>query len=426
MKKTLVALALASISTVTLAQSNVTIYGTVDVSGQGYTQSNIKNPVGAAAGYDGGSTFNMQSNSSLLGFKGVENLGNGTTALFQIETTLNVTGQQSTASKSDGGGSVSLGGVATNSGNSVFGGLRDTYLGVDTRYGGVKAGYISTPFRSSLYAFDVMPGGTGPSDIGKQMGSIRMGAASGNDQFSSSIRATSIQYQLPTLYGVNGSIMYTGSNNNGTTNQTTLAGCTNDTSACTAVPQSVFGFNLGWTGYGVNVQGAFQQANNNFTDVANMSKDNYGNYTSYLLGAAYTGIPGLKLTTAYVRNTLGTNGTVSYGPNTVVTNGAGKLSNNQVYVGASYRTGNWEPAVAATWTSDVNGSQYQQLGSRQWTARVGYYLSKRTQLYSVISNINNSTNQTYTFGQQTSNLGTSPLTSGSNLLTYGVGLRTNF
>lgn len=426
MKKSLVALSIATISGVALAQTNVTIYGVADVSGQGFNQSNVKNGSADTNGYNGGNTFNLQSNSSLIGFKGSEDLGNGVKALFQAETTLNLTGQQATSSKTDGGGAVNLGGVAVGSGNSVFGALRDSYIGLTGKYGSGLAGYLSTPFRSSLTSFDVMPGATGSSDISKQMGSIRMGAASGGDSFSSAVRSTGLVYAIPTLYGVNGSVMYSGSNNNGTTNQTNLGACNGDTSACTATPQSIFAVNLGWTGYGVNVQGAFQQANNNFSDNADITKDNYGDYTSYLIGTSYTGITGLKLSTVYVRNTLGTNGTVNYGAGNNATTGAGKLSNNQLWAGASYRMGNWEPAVSASWTSDVNGSQYQQLGSRQWTGRVGYYLSKRTQVYGLVSNLNNSANQTWTFGQQTSNLGTSASTSGSNLFTYGAGLRTSF
>jgi hypothetical protein len=181
--------------------------------------------------------------------------------------------------------------------------------------------------------------------------------------------------------------------------------------------------NLGWTGYGVNIAGAFQQANNNFApSAAAPTSNNIGDYTSYLIGAAYTGIAGLKLSTVYNRNTLGTNGSVGSGASTV-TQGAGKLTNNQLYAGASYRAGNWEPRVSAVWSSDINGSQAQQLGARQWTANVGYYLSKRTQVYGLVSNLNNSGNQNYTFGQQSANLKS---TNGQNNFTYGLGLRTNF
>ena len=419
MQKKIVALAVAGLSTAAFAQTNVTIYGVADVSGQGFNQTSVKNqPSGVNYG---GNTFNLQSNSSLIGFKGTEDLGNGLKALFQAETTLNLTGQQAVSSPADGGGAKGLGGAAYGTGNSAFGALRDTYVGVDSKYGAAMAGYLSTPIRSTLTSFDVMPGATGSSQIDKQMTAMRLGGAIGATQFQTAIRATAIAYAMPTLYGFNGSIAYTGSNNNGTNNTTPAYLCSgSDTSACSIAPQSAWGLNLGWTGYGVNIAGAFQQNNNNVAPVTGTNIGNLGDYTSYLVGAGYTGIAGLKLSTAYIRNTLGTNGT------TVLGNGASKLTNNQLYAGASYRVGNWEPRVSATWNSDVNGSNVQQLGSRQWTANVGYYLSKRTQVYGLVSNLNNSANQTYTFGQQTSNLGAVAGQAGSNLFTYGAGLRTTF
>jgi predicted porin len=107
-------------------------------------------------------------------------------------------------------------------------------------------------------------------------------------------------------------------------------------------------------------------------------------------------------------------------------NGAGKLTNNQLFAGVSYRFGNWEPRVSATWSSDLDGSNVQQLGSRQWTLNTGYYLSKRTQVYGLISNLNNSANQDYNFGQATVGLGSQTQARGSNMFTYGAGLRTTF
>jgi len=411
MQKKIVALAVAGLSTAAFAQTNVTIYGVADVSGQGFNQSSVKAANAAANGYNGGNTFNLQSNSSLMGFKGTEDLGNGLTAMFQAETELALTGNASAAGPQ----------YATTS--NLFKNIRDTYVGVNSKYGTVMGGYISTPMRSSLTSFDVMPGATGSSQIDKQMTAMRFGAPLTGTQFQTAVRATAIAYAMPTLYGFNGSIAYTGSANNGTTNSTAPASCasaTNDLSACTIAPQSALSMNLGWTGYGVNVQGAFQQHNNNLTPVAGNNIGNYGDYTSYLIGAAYTGVAGLKLSTVYVRNTLGTNGVTA-----VTANGAGKITNNQLFAGASYRVGNWEPRVSATWSSDMDGSSIQQLGSRQWTANVGYYLSKRTQVYGLVSNLNNSANQTFTFGQQQSNLGGNA-TSGSNLFTYGMGMRTTF
>ena len=98
MQKKIVALAVAGLSTAAFAQTNVTIYGVADVSGQGTTMTGEKRPTGATE-QGQGSTFNLQSNSSLIGFKGTEDLGNGLKALFQAETTMNMTGNHSQQSQ---------------------------------------------------------------------------------------------------------------------------------------------------------------------------------------------------------------------------------------------------------------------------------------------------------------------------------------
>ena len=384
----------------------MTIYGVADVSGQGYTVSTSKERQPANGHAAQGSVFGVTNNSSLIGFKGTEDLGNGLKALFQAETNINITGNEKASSATAGG--VAYGSNA----GSVFGAARDSFVGLSNKYGTLLGGYVSTPMRTSLTSFDVMPGATGSGRIETMMTTMKFGAAG---QYSTALRATAVAYQMPTLYGFDASIAYTGSTNNGTTNTTTsdLAGtCTAALSACSAAPNSAWGFNLGWTGYGVNVKGAYQLNNNNF------AHSQVGNYTSYLVGAMYTGLPGLKVSGVYVRNSLGTNGTVAG-----LTDGAGKISNNQWWMGASYRMGNWEPRVSAVFNSDNDGSNTQQFGSRQWTANVGYYLSKRTQVYGLISNVNNSANQNFSMSSQESSMKPA---AGGNEFTYGAGVRTTF
>jgi predicted porin len=280
MQKKIVALAVAGLSTAAFAQTNVTIYGVADVSGQGFNQSNVKGG-NSANGYNGGNVFGIQSNSSLIGFKGTEDLGNGLKALFQIETEVNLAGNRNVNNTSSNSG------VAYGTKTSIFTGARDTYLGVSSKYGNVMAGYMSTPVRSFITGYDVMPGATGSSDPTVQMASVRV---HGNG-YSTAIRATALAYAMPTLYGFDGSIVYTGSNLNGTTNTVDSSNCSGAVSACSITPVSAFGFNLGWTGYGVNIKGAFQQNNNQNTPSAASAGNagNYGDYTSYMVGAGYTG-----------------------------------------------------------------------------------------------------------------------------------------
>ena len=388
-----------------------------------------------------GGSFNLKNNSSLLGFKGTEDLGNGLKALFQIETNVNMTG-----------GSA----VAVNNG-STWGSMRDSYVGVNSKFGTVLGGYLSTPFRSTLTSFDVMPGATGDGRIENLMGKIRMGGQSWNMgpgstgyiQADSSVRATALAYAMPSMYGFSGSIAYTGSGNNGGTNSTTTAisrsGATVDgvlsstnnpnlTSQTNVAPQSALAFNLGWEGYGVAIKGAFQQAkvnaqlNQTYTVgtastagvvTSETSAMGASGYTSYLVGASYTGVPGLKVAAVYNRNTVGMNGDGNVG--------AAKGSNNAIWVGASYRFGNNEPRLSYANVSNTSGLSNQgyqaQDGATQWTANWGYYLSKRTQVYGLVSGIKNNANAVYNMASGGSNL---QPTGGQGLITYGAGLRTNF
>ena len=410
MQKKLIALAVAGLSTAAFAQTNVTIYGVADVSAQGTNMSSSNalpyttdNTAGKVAS---GGSFNMTNNSSLLGFKGTEDLGNGLKGLFQVETNVNLTG----------GSAVAVGN------GSTWGSMRDSYVGLNSKYGTVMGGYLSTPYRSALNSFDVMPGATGSGRIENIMGKQRFnstnigltGANAVNTQgvqADSSVRATALAYAMPTMYGINGSIAYTGSANNGQNNDTTTTLASSG--ATTIAPQSAMSLNLGWEGYGVGIKGAFQQAkvNNNTINSANA-------YTSYLIGAQYTGVPGLKAAVVYNRNTMGLNQNGD--------NGAMKGSNNQIWAGVSYRFGNNEPRLSyvnSSNTSGLSGADIGQDGGAQWTANWGYYLSKRTQVYGLVSQVKNNANGIWNPAGGNTNL---LPTGGQNILTYGAGMRTNF
>ena len=359
-----------------------------------------------------GGAFNMVNNSSLIGFKGTEDLGNGIKGMFQMETNVNLTGN----------GTSSTNGPTTS--GDAFTSMRDSYVGASTKYGTAMGGYLSTPYRSALNSFDVMPGATGDGRIEGIMGTMQYssGAAgtSGNMNTAGSLlkastRATAVAYALPTMYGFNGSIAYTGSGN-------TLD---NQNYGAAAAPnlRSGLSMNLGWAGYGVDVKGAFQQFGYTNDNSSTTPANGMQGYTSYLLGASYTGMPGLKVAAVYGRNTLGTNsnGTAS----------AQKGSNNQIWVGASYRFGNNEPRLSYVNSSNVSGLDNparpnvyaSQTGASQWTANWGYYLSKRTQVYGIVSGITNRANGTYNMASGGTNI---VLTGGQNVLTYGMGMRTNF
>ena len=426
MQKKIIALAVAGLSTAAFAQTNVTIYGVADVSVQG---DHVSQSLARTSKPSGGA-FNLKSNSSLIGFKGTEDLGNGLKGLFQMEYNVGLTG-------------ASGGATSTNStvGDAQWA-LRDSYVGMNSKYGTVLGGYLSTPFRSALTSFDVMPGATGDGRIESLMGKVSFAGTIGASTESaalaysgaanSSVRATALAYAMPTLYGFDGAIAFTGSNNNGNSNQTIATGTVSadgtKVSSVSANAMNALSLNLGWTGYGVNIKGAFQQAKLNVSTPAIVTFDTDGaanvypvaptnlqGLTSYLVGASYTGLPGLKASVVYNRNTIGTNALGNIG--------AQKGSNNSVYVGASYRFGNNEPRLSYQHQGGTSGlTNVSQNGATQWTANWGYYLSKRTQVYGLISGITNAANAANNFASGNT---VTPV-AGNNLLTYGAGLRTNF
>ena len=133
MQKKLIALAVAGlVSGGAFAQSSaVTVYGVADLS-----FDSVKTSGGAAGAAKTGSYTRVSSNSSYIGFKGTEDLGNGLKALFQFEN-----------------------GVGADTG-AMFNSARDTYAGLAGAFGDIKLGTLTTPTRALGTAIDVNVGAT--------------------------------------------------------------------------------------------------------------------------------------------------------------------------------------------------------------------------------------------------------------------------
>ena len=84
MKKSLIALAVAGVVAAPVAMAEVTIYGQANVS------YDVVDNGTSTAGAAGTSTNKVSSNASRIGFKGTEDLGNGTSAIWQIESGANI------------------------------------------------------------------------------------------------------------------------------------------------------------------------------------------------------------------------------------------------------------------------------------------------------------------------------------------------
>ncbi|QLQ26267.1 MAG: porin [Dechloromonas sp.] len=180
MQKKLIALAVAGLaSTAAFAQTNVVVYGVADgtfdyvwtsgrdvESSTAITNTTANGPVGVgntvrtsafsntrqSADFDGNTR--VSANSSYLGFKGSEDLGNGLKAIFQYEMGLDFT-----------------------SGNSALTANRDSFVGLShANAGTVVLGNLTGPTRALGAALDVFPGATGiganSAMIGKIAGSM--------------------------------------------------------------------------------------------------------------------------------------------------------------------------------------------------------------------------------------------------------------
>lgn len=144
MKKTLLAIAALAATVPALAQSSVTVYGVIDLGVR-----SIKN--------DGYSTDTMlvkdgSGTSSRLGFKGVEDLGGGLKASFQIESAVNA----------DEG----LGGSGTKFWD------RQSTLSLSGNWGEVRLGRAKTSNRLVLEAFDPW-GAAGMPDVSRIYSSLK-------------------------------------------------------------------------------------------------------------------------------------------------------------------------------------------------------------------------------------------------------------
>jgi predicted porin len=135
MQKKLIALAVAALASgAAFAQSNVTIYGTVDV-GFSHRGDNQTKHVGSQNAIDSGI-----SDDSKIGFKGVEDLGNGVKALFVLEAGF----QADDGNHADDG--------------RLFG--KQAFLGLTGGFGTAIAGRLVAPRYSLLAATDPFADGT--------------------------------------------------------------------------------------------------------------------------------------------------------------------------------------------------------------------------------------------------------------------------
>ena len=155
MQKKIIALAIAGLaSTAAFAQSNVTIYGRMDL-GAAYRTGDSGDALA-----DLGGKYEIASgvaSGSRIGFKGVEDLGNGLKAVFQTEFGIGIDQPAGQARVNDAGGTQT---GQTAAGTNATWTNRNSYVGLAGGFGTVVAGRLDGVRYGIFNTYDPFAGGT--------------------------------------------------------------------------------------------------------------------------------------------------------------------------------------------------------------------------------------------------------------------------
>lgn len=176
MKKTLIALALTTLPVAAMAE--VVLYGQIKA---GYEASSTKVD-GSKGTKDWGSGVEngIADYGSRIGFKGKEELGNGLNAIWQVES------------------KVGLADGKVNNKNQFA--TRDSFIGLETPFGKIRAGYLSNFSNSDMEQVD-------PWEYNNAV--LGMGTFTRFDT-----RFAGVRYDSPEFAGFSGSLLYSPSDNN--------------------------------------------------------------------------------------------------------------------------------------------------------------------------------------------------------------------
>ena len=370
MQKKLIALAVAGLaSTGALAQANVTVYGVADASFDVVR-------ISGDANNELGNTTRVSTNSSLLGFKGAESLGNGLTAVFQYESSVGF----------DNAGAL--------------GATRDSYVGLAGGFGTVVLGNLTGPTRALGSAVDVNAGATGiganTALIGK-LGNNLLGTTdtSGNYAGGSTCARNStcasifdtrwknaIAYVSPSFGGLNATVAYV-ANENKALNGLAAANTT--------------GYDVGLKYANGPAMAAVTYNAVSVGNAADLKVSDLRVGGSYNFGmASVRALFDLARADNFGGNKV-TQAVYGFGATFNVTPASKLLG--QVYVARDLK---------------VNGSSSDDTGAKLFEIGVEHSLSKRTMLKATYAMINNDKAATYDFGINAAGIRTGALPGGAN------------
>lgn len=405
MRLTLMAAAVASalVPSVALAQSsNVQLYGRANVGFDSYQAKGA-----TAANSDFKRRNRIFDNSSRVGLRGTEDLGNGLKAIFQIETGVNV----------DNGAGTGQGGQVNANANGAWA-SRDSFAGIDSNFGRVTFGRqsvfwangVNAQFSTNYINAEI------PWTNGFGVGRInRPTAGAGGVARTSNV----VAYTTPTFYGLNGTVSY--SPNGEAVQANSPAGTDTD--------GRIWGATLRgeWGPWYAQVDWAENRNNTLNTPVAvttaaSLAGFSRAEYEAWKAGASFAYMPGARIGLIYVRSESNNAQGLAAGD---------KVKQNAWTVNWEHTFGNVQALAQYGWLGDLKNCDgtagtvsCNDTKAKSWLVGARYLLSKRTWVYASYNEVKNKANQNvdYVSGSITSVGQGASLPNGADPKIWALGL----
>lgn len=364
MNKKLIALAVAAAIAPAAAMAdsgNVTIYGVAHAS------IDARDP---GTGGTAENTVAISSNSSRLGFKGTEDLGNGLSAVWQMET-----------------------GVDLDKNTTSDFMTRNSFVGLSSKTAGtVLIGRHDTPYKLATGGLDV---------FGDTMGDYNavIGNVNGTVYFDSRLGNVAA-YISPTWSGFHFAAATVAANETG--------------SSATSNPSaySLAGiYSNGPMFASLSYEKASDTTDAVSTGAGLPAVTVGGEAHATKLGLGYT-MDALKL--GFVWEGIKANSTTSP---------TGALNRNALLLNAAYTMGN---NVLKAQYAKAGESDVADTGANQWVIGVDHNFSKRTSVYALYSKMNNDTNSNYGLGQGGAGGKFTPAAAGQDPSVWSLGMKHSF
>ncbi|MDN0083888.1 porin [Crenobacter sp. SG2305] len=369
MKKTIIlapSLALMSV----MAHADVTIYGVFDTTMESVSAKGATSP-----GKNVASTSRVNSNSSLIGFKGTEDLGDGLKTIWQVES-----------------------GIAMDTGGGYFA-TRDTFVGLSSATAGtVQMGLLTGPARMIPALWDLNQGTTGigmGGAIAGKLGNLVFvdPALRAQSTFSPANGTGNTQMQLgPFETRTRNAVMYTSPTWHSTSASAMYAPGETSTSSHAYKAEASIKYDDGAT----YASAAYGRLDTGVDDNAALSQSAFRSLSTARAAAFYRFTPQTRVGLLFDRmeGQLTTAGAASLGGSTLrqnvwMANGSLGITTNGKLIAQYAHAGELTGGSPAT--AGHGNAQYYELGYE-------YSLSKRTILKAIYVEVRNGASANYDFG----------------------------